>query len=122
MPKQPASPSSNDGSTKSSSKSIKLLKLKAGKALNILKHKASKITKAVQKKKPCMKRINTDGNNDSGLSKIGVNNPQKQKQNSVIELDNSDEESQMGSKNTMAEESNTELSKHSFYKTSLNLT
>lgn len=118
MPKRAASPSCDDSSTKSSSKSIKSLKLKAGKALNVLKHKASKITKAIQKKKQCTERINTDGNNDSGLSKIGVNNPQKQKQNAVIELDNSDEESQMGSeKNTKAAESNAELGKYSFYET-----
>ena len=90
--------------------------------MNVLKHKASKITKAVQKKKPCTKRINVNGNDDSGLSKIGVNNPQKWKQNAIIKLDNSDEESQMESKNMMAEESDAELSKHSFYKTSLNLT
>ena len=98
MSKWAASPSSDDSSTKSSSKSIKSLKLTARKALNALKHKATKITKAIQKKKQCTKRINTDGNNDTGLSKIGVNNPQKWKQDAVIKLDNSDEEGQMGSK------------------------
>ena len=88
----------------------------ARKALNVLKHKASKITKAIQKKIQCTERINTDGNSDTGLSKISVNNPQKQKQNAAIELDNSDEEGQMGSKkNTKtAEESDAELGKYSF--------
>ena len=119
MSKRAASPSSDDSSTKSGSKSIKSLKLTAGKALNALKHKASTITKAIRKKKQCTKRINTDGNSDTGRSKIGVNNPQKRKQNAVIELDNSDEEGQMGSeKNTKtAEESDAELGKYSFYKT-----
>ena len=77
------------------------------------------MSQVIQKKRRT-KEPKPDGDSSPGVSETGDNNPQKRKQNAVIELDgssDSDDDSQMGNGNNgnEIEDSDAELSEYSIY-------